>query len=141
MRLISLLLLLGLSAPALADPPLGARTRAPETHLRDLPLGPGQDDMAAAVAAAERNPLGSPANPIRVGGPEGERAYLARLRCPAGAAPQIGPRTDGGIDAYGTVSDRYEVRCAAERFTLVFDPYNEEHVEDRAPSGLTIAPR
>ena len=41
---------------------------------------------AALVAAAEAHPLGSLENPVRVGGPDGERAYLARLRCTNGSA-------------------------------------------------------
>src|SRR5689334_3077639 len=97
MRPVLFLALALVSAPAVAQdqPRLGARTQTPETMVSGLRLAPGEDDLQAAVAEAETHPLGTLANPIRVGGPEGERAYLMRLRCADGAAPRIGPRRDG----------------------------------------------
>jgi len=132
--------LLSLVAPAAAQD-LGARTASPQSHLPAAGLAPGQDDLAAAIAAAEAHPLGSLQNPIRVGGPEGERAYLFRLRCADGGSPRIGERGDGGVDAFGTLASVYPVTCAAGTVQLHFDMYHEEHVEDRAPAGFTVAPR
>ena len=47
-----------------------------------------EEEMRALVAAADAHPLGTLENPVRVGGPDGERAYLARLRCADGAGAQ-----------------------------------------------------
>lgn len=132
--------LLLVAAPAAAQD-LGARTTAPQSHLPAAGLAPGQDDLSAAIAAAEAHPLGSLANPIRVGGPEGERVYLFRLRCAEGGVPRVGERGEGGVDAFGTLAGVYAVTCPAGTVQLHFDMYHEEHVEDRAPAGFTIAPR
>ena len=132
--------LLALAAPAAAQD-LGARTAAPHSHLPAAGLAPGEDDLAAAIAAARAHPLGSLANPIRVAGPEGERAYLFRLRCAEGGSPRVGQRGDGGVDAYGTLAGVYPVTCAAGTVELNFDMYQEEHVEQGAPAGFTFAPR
>ena len=130
------------AAPAAAAAQdIGARTAEPRSHLPAGDLAPGQDDLAEAIAAAQAHPLGSLANPVRVGGPEGERAYLARLRCAEGGAPRIGPRGEGGVDAFGTIASRYPLTCAAGTVQLHFDMYHEEHVEDRAPAGFTLLPR
>ena len=138
--LLLLALLVPATLPAVAQE-IGDRTASPRTHLPAGALAPGQDDLEAAIRAAEAHPLGTLANPIRVGGPEGERAYLARLRCPGGAAPNIGPRSEGGVDAYGTLAGAYDVACGAAATRLVFDMYHEEHVEVRAPVGFTLTPR
>ena len=60
--------LVTVAAPAAAQD-LGARTAAPQSHLPAAGLAPGQDDLAEAIAAAEAHPLGTLANPVRVGGP------------------------------------------------------------------------
>ena len=140
MRSLLFLALLLVAAPAAAQQ-VGARTASPQCHLPAAGLSPGQDDLSEAIAAAEAHPLGSLANPVRVGGPDGERAYLARLRCADGASPRIGARSDGGVGAFGTVTGAYRVDCTGGSAQLFFDMYHEEHVEDRAPAGFTIAPR
>ena len=129
-----------LAAPAAAQE-LGERTRAPQSMLGGLGLAPGQDDLREAVAAAQAHPLGSAQNPVRVGGPEGERAYLARLRCADGSAPQVGQRTEAGVGAFGSVVAGYPLSCGGTSATVVFDMYHAEHVENRAPAGFTVAPR
>lgn len=139
MRNILLLPLL-LAAPAAAQE-LGERTAAPESFLSTLSLAPGQDDLAGLVAAAAAHPLGTAANPVRVGGPTGELGYLSRLRCPDGTPPERGARGDAGIGAFGTVVGAYDLRCGATATRIVFDMYHEEHVEDRAPHGLAIVAR
>ena len=142
MRSLLPLFVLLIALPAAAqEPELGARTASPQSHLPAAGLAPGEDDLAAAIAAAETHPLGTLENPIRVGGPEGERAYLFRLRCADGAVPRIGERGDGGVDAYGTLAGVYPVTCAAGTVQLHFDMYHEEHVENRAPTGFSVAPR
>ena len=132
--------LLVLAVPALAQN-LGDRTASPRSHLPATSLAPGQDDLSQAIAAAQAHPLGSLANPVRVGGPTGERAYLLRLRCADRTVPRIGDRADGGVDAFGTIAGVYPVTCAAGTVRVYFDMYHEEHLEDRAPSGLILVPR
>jgi hypothetical protein len=136
--LIASLMAAALAAAQPASPPIGQRTNAPEQMIPGLGLAPdaGEDP---AIAAAAAFPLGSKENPVRVGGPEGERAYLARLRCADGSMPQLGPRTSQGVGAFGSVVSGYELQCAAVRTMLIMDMYHEEHREDRAPPGLTIA--
>ena len=96
--------------------------------------------MRQLAAAADAHPLGSLENPVRVGGPEGERAYLGRLRCQDGQAPQVGTRRDAGIGAFGSVVAAYELSCGGQARRVAFDMYHAEHVENRAPAGFTLRP-
>jgi hypothetical protein len=127
------------ASPALAQR-LGARTASPEAMAARLNPASPEEEMRALVAAADAYPLGTLQNPVRVGGPEGERAYLARLRCADGAAARIGARREAGIGAFGSVVAAYEVGCAATAGRVVFDMYHAEHVETRAPMGFTLQP-
>ena len=129
-----------LAAPAFAQRP-GDRTTSPEAMVAQLDQTSPEDEMRALIAAADAHPLGSAGNPIRVAGPDGERAYLARLRCADGSAPRIGARSEAGVGAYGSVVAGYEVGCAAAAGRLVFDMYQAEHVETRPPAGFTLAPQ
>jgi hypothetical protein len=125
-----------------AMPPIGQRDAAADRLTAQLDFSPnaGEDP---AIAAAAAFPLGSMENPIRVGGPEGARAYLARLRCADGSTPSLGERTERGVGAFGSVVAGYALGCAgsapANRM-LIVDIYHEEHREDRAPAGFTILP-
>ena len=119
---------------------LGRRTTSPEAMVAQMRQDSPEDEMRALVAAAEAHPLGTPDNPVRVGGPAGERAYLARLRCEGDAAPRIGARREAGIGAFGSVVAAYDLICGNAAGRLVFDMYHEEHVETRAPAGFTLAP-
>ena len=94
-----------LASPALAQPKAGERTMTPEQLLDQLGVGVSDAELARAVAAASAFPLGTAANPIRVGGPEGERAYIARLRCADGSPPRVGQRGSAGVGAFGTIVD------------------------------------
>jgi hypothetical protein len=131
------------AAPAAAEKP-GDRTASPEALLEAMGLAPDQDDIRQAVEAAVAHPLGSLKNPVRVGGPAGERAYIARLRCSDGSAPKVGERANGGVGAFGTIVDLYPLDCgraAPGRTELVMDMYHEEHREDSPPPGFAILPR
>ena len=145
MKILPVLALLLLApAAASAQPEPGDRTASPEQLLRELGLGPQPDDLDAAIAAAEAHPLGSAKNPVLVGGPVGERAYIARLRCADGSPPRVGQRGSAGVGAFGTIVDAYPLSCGAAApgdVRLVMDMYHEEHREDRAPPGFTILPR
>ncbi|HEX9947428.1 MAG TPA: hypothetical protein VGA98_07805 [Allosphingosinicella sp.] len=131
------------AAPAAAQK-LGARTASPDQVLEQAaPLDPMAEAEQIAAAAAV-HPLGTEQNPVRVGGPEGARAYIARLRCADGARPQVGARSTGGVGAYGTLTQRYALDCggaAPGRVALAFDIYHEEHRETRPASGFAIAAR
>lgn len=140
MRTAFLAFLLVAAVPASAQE-LGQRTQRPDAMLPATALAPGQDDLGAAIAAAQAHPLGSRENPVRVGGPEGERAYLARLRCADGSVPRIGARGEAGVGAFGSIVGAYPVSCGAASASIVFDIYHEEHVETQAPSGFTLLPR
>jgi hypothetical protein len=129
------------AAPALAqpEPRLGARTTSPEAMVAQMNPASPEEEMSQLIAAADAHPLGSQENPVRVAGPDGERAYLARLHCPDGAAARIGARREAGIGPYGSVVGAYEVICAGGTSRIVFDMYQEEHQESRAPAGFTLA--
>lgn len=127
-----------LASPAAAQR-LGARTAAPEQMLGQS--GAAADPLAeieAQAAAAARHPFGTAQNPVRVGGPTGERAYLQRLRCADGTPPRIGARSDAGIGAYGSVVAAYALTCDGVLTQVVMDMYHEEHRESRAPEGFTL---
>jgi len=133
--------LLILAAPALAQhqPRLGARTTSPEAMVAQMNPASPEEEISQAIAAADQHPLGTLENPVRVAGPEGERAYLARLHCPDGAAVRIGARREAGVGPYGSVVGAYEVICGQTTSRIVFDMYQEEHQETRAPTGFTLA--
>jgi hypothetical protein len=147
MRLFPLLLAAAASLssfPSLAAPKPGDRTISPEKLLEQLGQGVSDAELERAVAEAAVHPLGSSANPVRVGGPEGEHAYIARLRCADGKAPSVGTRGSAGVGAFGTIVNVYPLDCGAAapgKFDLVMDMYHEEHLEDRAPAGFRIEPR
>lgn len=144
MRLLALLPIAALAAAPAAAEKLGARTASPQQVLGEMaPLDPEAEAERIAAAAAA-HPLGSQENPVRVGGPQGARAYIARLRCADGSRPQVGPRSTGGVDAYGTLTERYALDCGAAapgRVALAFDFYHEEHVETRPAAGFAIDAR
>ena len=132
-----------LAVPASAQDKIGERTASPEQVLGMLGLGSSDEDLDEAVAKAAAYPLGTAKNPVRVGGPEGERAYIARLRCGDGSRPKVGQRGSAGVGAFGTIVDLYPLDCgsaAPGRFELVMDMYHEEHKEQRAPAGFAIDP-
>lgn len=145
MRLLPLLLAAALAAaPAAAAEKLGARTATPQQVLGDMaPADPiAEAERIAAEAAA--HPLGSVENPVRVGGPQGARAYIARLRCADGSRPRVGARGTGAVGAYGTLTELYPLDCGAAapgRVSLAFDFYHEEHVETQPAPGFALDSR
>ena len=130
------------AVPAAAQEPprLGQRTTSPEAMVAQMNQASPEDEMREQIAAAEAHPLGTAQNPIRVAGPQGERAYLARLRCPGGTVPRIGARGEGGVGGYGSVVSAYELSCGDRVSRLLFDIYQEEYVETRAPAGFSYVP-
>jgi hypothetical protein len=143
MRKSLFLLLLAAAAPASAQK-LGARTAPPEQSMAGIGEGSSDAEYQREVEAAAAFPLGSLRNPVRVAGPEGERAYLARLRCADGAMPRIGVPRPGGAGGFGNVVDIVPLDCGAAapgRAEILLDMWHEEHVETAAPSGFAIARR
>ena len=118
---------------------VGDRTTSPQAMLSEIDRGSPEEEMARLAVAASAYPLGTLENPVRVGGPEGERAYLARLRCADGSPVTVGARSEAGVDAFGSVAGAYTVTCGQTRSRIVFDMYHEEHVETRAPAGFILA--
>ena len=144
MRIPLIVVMLAAAMPAAAQQPgqprLGARTQSPDQLIGAMSQVSPEEEMRQLVAAADQHPLGTVENPVRVGGPEGEHAYLGRLRCPDGTPPRIGARREAGIGAFGSVVAAYELGCGAQTGRVVFDMYHEEHVETRAPAGFTLRP-
>ena len=131
------------AAPALAQetptrPGLGDRTQSPEALFREMSSETPEQEMARLVAAAATYPLGTIENPVRVGGPEGERAYLARLSCADGAPIRVGARSEAGQGGFGAIAGAYAVACGGTTRRIVFDMYHQEHVENAAPPGFAI---
>jgi len=130
-----------LAAQPATTPPIGQRTGTPQSMMAEMGTAPDQDDLAEAIAAADAHPLGSRENPVRVGGPDGERAYIARLRCSDGNAPRVGQRANMGVGAFGSIVDGYPMDCgsaAPGQTILLMDMYHDEHRENRAPPGFTL---
>lgn len=141
MRNLAALAALSLMSTAAVAQTLGARTATPDQTLGSVGQGSPVDEVEAMARAAAGQPLGSAANPVRVGGPDGERSYLARLRCGNGAAPRVGARRDAGTGPYGSVVAAYEVDCGAAApgaARIVFDMYHAEHAETQAPTGFAL---
>lgn len=131
-------------APAFALVPPREESPAPRELVQAPATGSSDAEIAAAIAAAARFPLGTARNPVRVGGPEGARAYLGRLRCANGAAPTVGARAAAGIGAYGAVVAAYPVDCGAAapgKVDLVMDIYQAENAETQPPQGFVIEAR
>ena len=129
-----------LAAPAAAQK-LGARTASPSQVLGNAAALDPQAEADQIAAAAAAHPLGTLENPVRVGGPEGERAYLGRLRCADGKPPQAFDRKSGSVGAFGSVVGLYTLDCgtaAPGRSQIAMDMYHEEHREAQAPAGFTI---
>lgn len=140
-RLLTLAVAFTASA-AIAQPPPREESPAPRDLIEAIGAGNSDAAIEQAIAAASAYPLGTLENPIRVGGPEGERAYLARLRCSDGRAPAIGARAAAGVGAYGSLVDAYAVDCGAAtpgKVNIVLDKYHAGNEEQRAPAGFQMA--
>ena len=127
------------SAPAMAVQKVGARTQTPAQLLAQMGEGSSDAEIERAAAAAAAFPLGSLQNPVRVGGPEGRRLYVARLRCPNGKPPVVGNVSSGGVGGYGSVVDTVPLDCGGVKSQLAVGLYHEGHVETRAPVGFSVA--
>lgn len=133
-----ILTLLALLSVQPASPAIGQRTLETSQAPAGASLIPNANEDPL-IAAAAAHPLGSAENPVRVGGPEGERAYLGRLRCAGGAPPRVGGRTQRGVGAFGSLVAAYRLECSgAGAVDVIMDMYHDEHRETRAPAGFTL---
>lgn len=124
-----------------------AREDAAAVDLADL-LGGGRlkgAALEAAIRTASGHPLGSRENPVRVNRPEGQWAYLGRLRCTDGAPPAYERVGNFGPGVFGSIIDGYQVVCGGEagpREALIYmDMYHPDYVETSAPPGFTLKAR
>lgn len=97
--------------------------------------------LKKAIEKADTQPLGSDANPVRSTGPQGQRAYLARLRCEDGRQPAFERMGSMGIGPFGNIIDAYSVQCQDSQpadTTIYMDLYHAGYVETRPVPGFTI---
>jgi hypothetical protein len=92
------------------------------------------------IAKADKHPLGSKENPVRVSRPEGQRAYLASLLCADGKTPAFSRVGNFGVGVFGNIVDGYEVTCAGstpEKTIVMMDMYHAGRTESRTIEGFT----
>lgn len=138
MSILTVALAAFLLAPAPQQSPR-EESPVPRDVLANVGAGNTDEELQQSIAAASAHPLGTAANPIRVAGPEGAHAYLARLRCGNGSSPTIGIPKEGGVGTYGTILKLYQLDCGAAapgKVDLLVDYYHEENAETRAPAGF-----
>lgn len=122
---------------------------APSRALAEEPLDELDAQDLGAMFAAHRTvpdvelsgPLGSETNPIRAKGPDGQRDYLARLRCASGRAPEFERAGSMGVGPYGKIVDLYTLHCENGPVRQVtMDMYHCVE-ETRAIDGFEIVER
>ena len=139
--MIRLIALAAIAASAVAaSPPGRAQDRPNESRDMMRRLGAGMDGEALreAIVKAERSPLGSRENPVRENGPEGERSYLAKLRCPGGASPSFDRAGNVGMGPYRFIVDLYRVKCPGEEPVDVHIDMYHDGGETRPVPGFSI---
>lgn len=97
--------------------------------------------LEKAVAKADQHPLGGKDNPVRASGPQGQRAYLERLRCADGKTPSYNRAGNVGLGVFGNIVDLYIVQCAGSTpasTEILMDMYHSGYVETRAVPGFVI---
>jgi len=99
--------------------------------------------LEARLKTAAAAPLGSRENPVRADRPEGQRAYLSRLRCGDGAAPTYERMGSFGPGPFGAIIDGYRVTCVIGELKerqVFMDMYHRGHVELAPVPGYAIVP-
>lgn len=99
-------------------------------------------DIDLAVQQAERHPLGSELNPIRVNGVFGQHLYLSRLRCGDGMPPVILGRGSNAEGVFQSFVDVYQLDCGEAfpgRVTFFMDLYHLRR-EHRAADRFALDP-
>lgn len=120
------------AAQAIDDDEILARMMAGESVLQGK-------ELDAALKKASAYPLGSRENPVRASEPQGQRAYLNRLRCAGGDRPTYARSGNLGPGVYQNIVDLYVLGCKdGTRVEVVMDMYHNGYVEDRPVPGFTI---
>jgi hypothetical protein len=141
MALKLLICLAALASAAIASP-AAAQRRANEARETMQAMGLeslSPEALAKAIAQAEQSPLGSKANPVRENMPQGQRAYLARLRCAGGTAPAAERKGNVGVGVYGYIIDHFVVACPGAAAVDVYMDMYHDGPENRPVPGFTIA--
>lgn len=138
-------LLLGACASNSEDMSLSADDSLGDSFFEDMMSGGRFKGAAldAALKAAEKHPMGSEKNPVRADMPEGQRAYLQRLRCANGKPPNYQRAGNIGPGVFGSIVDLYEVRCDGStpaEAEVYMDMYFPGHVEQRTVPGFLLTP-
>ena len=97
------------------------------------------DALARAIAEAEKFPLGSKENPVRVNMPAGEHAYLRKLRCSDRNAPKYFRQGSVGAGPYGYIMDHYSATCRGQAAVEIYMDMYHDGAETRPVPGFTIA--
>jgi hypothetical protein len=132
--------LTAMALTAFCTTPAVAKPRGNEMLDLMRALGAGGLTGAAldkAIVEADKSPLGSQANPVRVNMPPGERAYLSRLRCADDKAPAFERGGSTGVGPFGNIVDVYRVTCNdAPSVDIYLDMYFADN-ETRVVPGFT----
>ena len=97
--------------------------------------------LQKAIKAAAKHPFGSAKNPVRADMLQGQRAYLSRLRCSDGNAPNFSRGGSVGDSPYKNIMDVYNVDCGNAtpgQAEIYMDMYHNGHIEKAAVAGFTI---
>lgn len=97
--------------------------------------------LEQALEKAAQYPLGSAENPVRAHFPQGQRAYLNRLRCADGQPPEYSRGGSVGDSPYSNIMDVYDVDCgdsAPGRVSIYMDMYHKGHIEGEAVPDFAI---
>ena len=144
MKLFEVVVIIALAATMVS--PADAKRNRDDVFLeRMMSGGPMLDppELQRAIDKAASSPLGSAANPVRASRPEGQRAYLARLRCDDGRPPAFTRNGNVGPGVYMSFVDVYTVDCgsaAPGKVGIQMDMYFPDYVENKAVQGFTVAP-
>lgn len=98
-------------------------------------------ELDKAIADASQYPLGSRKNPVRASRPQGQRAYLSRLRCADLTRPEFSRAGNVGVGPFGNIVDAYTVTCEGSEpasQTIYMDMYHAGYEETEAVEGYGI---
>ena len=91
-----------------------------------------------AIAKAAAHPLGSKLNPVRENMPQGQIAYLRRLRCADNTPPAFERRGSMGVGVFGNIVDAYSVTCPGKPAQDIHIDMYHDGPETRPVPGFTI---
>lgn len=125
--------------PAKTEKP-SADSEPADAELAQVMMFLGQPQKADA-SKTDKFPLGSKENPVRVGGPEGQRNYLSRLVCDNNEqVSAYGRLGSSDVGPYGTIMDIYEVICDTDKgvvkHEVILDMYHYNYIETQPAAGF-----